>query len=335
MWRTQRAMLEAWQANLAGDDEKTRLALAEALGLARERELVGTFWALRSQLGQLLSRALAWNIESDWAAHMISVRRLEPPASRPLDWPWTLRVNLLGRVQLLRNGSADTGARPSRKPLELLCLALASPTGETDVQRIGSLLWPESDSVAMRRSLDTTLHRLKAWLGEPDLIAIRDGCLQIDRRRIWVDLDALQGLQESLAQDHGASLGALSPQTRATQLLALSRGRFAEDLDGRTPWVAAAVVRTRQAVEALIRDSGAALEAAQDWVLADQLYRLGLVHDPAHEPHYRGRLRCLIAREEFSQAQRVFRDCEFELQRVLGSPPSPETRALLAGMQAA
>jgi ATP/maltotriose-dependent transcriptional regulator MalT/DNA-binding SARP family transcriptional activator len=351
LWRAQRSFIAALRDLARGDADSALVALEGGLVLGRRYELIGSLWAMRKEMAHLMGVALTHGLEPAWAARVIASRRLAPPLELPVEWPWMLRVNLLGAVHVTRSGpgaEAEAGAnagttRPQRKLLELMCLVLSLPHGEADIARVGGLLWPGTDTASMRRNLDTTLHRLRQWFDVPDVIVVKDGCLLVDRRRVWVDLNMLEVLRGRVMGPARPNVAPLVRQeagraawcATAEDFMALHRVAFGESLDQGLPWATEMAARIRGQVEETLIEIGAVLEAFQEWPLADRLYRHGLMHDRAHEGFYRGRLRCLLAQQEFSLAQRVYRECESALRSMLDAVPAPETVALLAAVKAA
>ncbi len=326
MWRAQHALLLAtWR--IALDDEAGAISpLSEGLAIAREHELVGALWALRRQCSTLLGLALTRDVETAWAHRMIAARHLAPPETRTGQWPWLLQIGMIGPLTLstLANNKACIG-RP-RKLVELLCLVLVSPDG-TNINRIGAQLWPDADSASARRSLDTTLYRLRAWLPAADLLIVRDGDLFVDRERVRVDADALSALHESVVRTGPFSKDSL--RAFADTFIELYRGQFGASLDNSASWVKDAAERIQTQINALVFGIGGGLELHQDWAYAGKLYQNALHHQPENEAFLRGRLRCLLAHGEHSAATKVFRDFEAALKRSHQRLPSAETRALL------
>ncbi len=326
MWRAQHALLlAAWR--IAMHDETGAISpLADGLAIARKHELIGTLWALRSHCSTLLALALAHDIETAWARQMIAARQLAPPENRTGRWPWLLQVGMVGPLTLSASANDQACIGRPRKLIELLCLILVSPD-DSNISRIGAQLWPDADSVSVRRSLDTTLHRLRAWLPAADLIVVRDGDLFVDRRRVWVDTDALSALHETILRYGPFSNDNL--RAFADEFMGLYRGRFGASLDNKASWVRDATERISTLIDALVLGIGGGLESHHDWEYADGLYQHALHHQPVNEFFLRGRLRCLLARGEHSLAATVFREGEAALKRTHGVRPSAETRALL------
>jgi DNA-binding SARP family transcriptional activator len=79
-----------------------------------------------------------------------------------------LVLRLFGGLRLERSGVPLTGPATRRKPLALLAVLAAHPSGISR-DKLEALLWSEADSGSARTVLRQTLYSLRRALGEPDL----------------------------------------------------------------------------------------------------------------------------------------------------------------------
>lgn len=250
--------------------------------------------------------ALAAGLEPAFVRTAIVQRRLPPPDADSPHWPWPLRIHALGGLRVLTDGEPlDFGARPQRKPLDLLKLLVARGPAPVASAWLVDALWPEADGAQAKASFDMALLRLRKLLGRDDAVRLEAGRLGLNRGCVWVDAWAWQA---------GADVPYAGPLF----------GDPASD----GPWLAA-----REALHAahLRREQqrGQALEAAQQPAAALALYEQALRQDPLAEELHRGVIRCHLALGEAAAAQRAFQHCREALWRGLRVEPAPATRRLL------
>src|SRR6185369_13839200 len=103
-----------------------------------------------------------------WLAEQIADHRIRPwPQHLDLAaWPWRLRVRTLGGFALLGHSRGGGSGKVQKAPLRLLKLLVAAGGRELPVSDVCEALWGDDGPAEARRNLDTTLHRLRALLGE-------------------------------------------------------------------------------------------------------------------------------------------------------------------------
>lgn len=298
-------------------DETGRAHLARAFSLSRTHGLLRDLWQVPEWTSQLCLLALKHGIETDFASQLIQVQKLQPPVP-PLhcpQWPWPLRVTTLGRFAILRNGRELIFPTKAPRTVLLLFKAIiaAGPAGVSE-SRLCDGIWPEAEGDAARRSLDTTLHRLRKLLEVEGSVVLREGRLGIDPTRCWVDAHGFEAL---LARPDEGSLA---------QALALYRGPFLEDLDA--PWA-----RSHREVleEKFLKGSlaqGLRFEERSDLPAAIACYERGLEAVPLCEELYRRLMAAHGARGHAAEALRVYERCQTALKHGLDLAPSRDTAAL-------
>jgi len=199
-----------------GDTEWAAEALAAAGPVAREGGLFFMPWLSPSDLAGLVALCLDRGIVTDYAVEAVRRLGLRAPSQLPLhaDWPWQVRVRLLGSNEILHAEESRSRPAPARRrvPDLLRALILLGP-GEVEEHRLASALWPDKDADTARNALQAALYRLRKLLGT-DALVRKDGRVAIDRSRCWIDLWALQ---EELRRGPGPD-GDLTPGQPETVL---------------------------------------------------------------------------------------------------------------------
>jgi LuxR family maltose regulon positive regulatory protein len=170
-----------------GPDYDARLtALLEAL---RDTHWPMVLLNLPELLGDLLADGLERGIETKLCRTLIAERRLRPPARRPADWPWALKLHVLGGFRLERDGSTvPLGAKPPTKALDILRMLAIAKDATCSLERVQDALWPDLDGDQARAACEQALHRLRKLLGRADLVVQREGKLRLAVDEIWIDL---------------------------------------------------------------------------------------------------------------------------------------------------
>lgn len=267
---------------------------------------VGNF--LHHQVAQLAAAALALGVERDFVLQTIRQRRLRAPHPDAAGWPWPLHIRALGGFEVQADGQPlDFGARPQKKPLDLLRLLVARGPTALDTATVIDALWPEADGDRAKASLDMAVLRLRKLLGQDEAVRLDHGRLGLNRALVWVD---------SWAWAAGQPLPYGGP--------------LFGDAPPELPWAA-----QREALHLLFlrrcHAEGERLERAGQPREALALYETALAQDPLDEAQHRGAIRCLLALGETAAAQRAFERCRAQLQAGLGVAPAAATLALLAG----
>jgi LuxR family maltose regulon positive regulatory protein len=264
---------------------------------------------LPSQIAQLAAAALAQGVQRDFVLALIRARRLPAPQPDLVDWPWPLRIHALGGFAVsAAEQPLDFGARPQKKPLDLLRLLVARGPAPLDTASVLDALWPEAEGDRAKASLDMAILRLRKLLGQDEAVRLEDGHLALNRHWVWVD---------AWAWAAGQALPYNGP------------------LFGQTPpelaWAAQREALHGQYLRRC-RAQGQALEGDGQWASALALYESALTQDSLEEALHRGAIRCHMALGEPAAALRAFARCRDQLQAGLGVQPALATRALLASL---
>jgi serine/threonine-protein kinase len=236
-----------------------------------------------------------------------------------------LRLRTFGTLDLRRTGGDELRAvvaQPKRLAL-LAYLAIASPRGFHQRDKLLALFWPDLETDRARAALNRAIYFLRRELGD-DVIISRGDELGLDADRLWCDATSFdQALQAGRAR-------------KALELYTgdLLPGFFVSNALGFEQWLEHERPRLRE------RASDAA------WSLADEAERDGNIALAAHWAR-RGvelapfqeigvqRLLVLLDRAgDRAGATEAYNRFAEDLARELELAPSPETRALIDTIRA-
>ncbi len=310
-------LLEAWIAWRQGRTVEVRAYLRRALACGRELGLRISPPTDPVLLARLCALALTHDIETAYVRRLIRWNDLPMPEDAHLlaAWPMAVRIYTLGRFSIQVHGRHLTRRPAHNKPIKLLQALISLGGREVADHRIEGVLWPDAEGDAAHRALLTNLQRLRKLLGVRDAIRYHDGRLTLDPRHCWVDAWAF----EREPENHESQ--ALS------RTLTLYRGTFLRD-EGDDDWHLP--MRERLHTLALRRcqrllDDLVAMSRWSEVVIHGQC---ALEIDPLYEPFYQTLIRAHHRLGHRGEAIRIWRLCRLRLRQVLGTEPSPRTRAL-------
>ena len=192
----------------AGNMGEAREHLMQALGLGRDQGLYSTASLIsRRDWSDLCAFALENGIEPEYIAELIQRRRL--PASdsaRSLrEWPWSVRVLALEGFVVQGGSIQPKGRKGLKKPYELLRLLVEAGSKGGTPDHLAAALWPDAEGDHALQSFHTTLHRLREYLGDSDLVLHSDGRFMLNSERVFVDVWAVEHLVKLMERlDHEA-----------------------------------------------------------------------------------------------------------------------------------
>ena len=202
------ALVTALQAAAAlsrGSPDAEALSL-EALRVAAANgwpRFLGFFpeWAAR-----VADIGLRHGVEPEFTTAAIRERRLQPPERWRDDWPWRLKVRVLGPLAIERDGHALAApGKAQRKPLDLLALLAAHGGRPLDTEAVIDDLWPSLDAHTPRASLDMAVSRLRKLLDLPDAVIVSDGRVALNPAIVWTDVGAFEQLADLAAAGDAAA----------------------------------------------------------------------------------------------------------------------------------
>lgn len=321
----QARMVDVIQAVLRGAaalDRAAPDASAQALDAVRAAAsvdwrrylLVFPQWAAR-----LAQAGLDAGCEVDFLRQAIRERRLAPPDPWRNDWPWRLRVRVLGDLRIERDDERlSTGGKAPKKPLQLLVLLAAHPGGLEQGAVIDEL-WPSLEANAPRASLEMAVSRLRKLLDVPDAVLVTDGRLSLNAALVWTDVAAFCALDDAAAGGDPRAAALARP---------LYRGPLEGGTDEPAPLLQAARARLALRYVHLVQDEAGRLLAAGDVAGSIRSIERALLHEPLAEPLHRALIAAQLQAGERAEALRSYRRCAELLQRSLGVEPSADTQAL-------
>jgi DNA-binding SARP family transcriptional activator len=270
---------------------------------------------------RLLCHALEEGIEVEYVKHMIRARGLSPDTPDIEQWPWPIKLYLLGRLSVvIDNAPLKTSGKAQAKPLELLKALVACGGREVASATLAARLWPDIDGDAAQNALDTTLHRLRKLLKHEDAIVVHQAKLSLNPSKVWVDVWAFERVATRLEQE------GTSRVEEVAKFFRLYVGNILpQDTDA--PWLLPLRERLRSKFLRQVLKLGCDWEERGDWTRAADAYRHGLEVDNLSEELYRRLMQCELKRNQAAAALEAYRRCRHMLSIVLGIKPSAETEA--------
>jgi DNA-binding SARP family transcriptional activator len=297
------------------------MALGRRMGFATQRD----FWR-PDVMAFLCGKALEANIEAAYARDLVQKLRLTPPeGSVEMDtWPWPLKIYLLGGFQILIDGEPMRfRGKVQKKPLMLLKALISFGGNEVRAEQIEDALWPDADGDEARNAFDTTLHRLRKWIGHPDAFQFGSGVAEMDRKICWTDVWAFESLVENarVLENQGKSARAYDLTQRAVSLYKgiLLPGEVNE------PWTVSSRERLRRKFLNCVTWLGRRHEAVGEWEKAVSCYDRGLEVDDTYEEFYQRAMVCYQQLEREADARATYQRCRKVLSARLGLKPSMQT----------
>ena len=319
MFEERRELLKVEADMNAGDIQRAAAGLAPVLTERRARGDI-VFLPSRPDLAaRLANLALEHGIETAYVRGLIERHRLVAPDDACPQWPFRLRVRVLGGFDLTRDGEPMrfTG-KTQQRPLDLLKFVVSLGGKDIDMETAMAALWPDADGAAAKSSFDSAMFRLRKLLDIEDAIELASGKVSLNKSLVWTDVWALDAALDS-AND-------LPPTIAARRLLAAYPGPLLGSEE--SPWLAKPRDALRARVVRALMDVGQKLERAGDFASAVDVYRRALETDNLAESLYRGLMRALAATGDRAEAMNAFRRCRELLSIVLGVKPSAETDRL-------
>ena len=317
-----RVLLQVETDMINGNMQRAAEGLATVFADRRARS---DFVFMRSRpdlAAQFANVALERGIETAFVRTMIERDALVAPDDAGPQWPFRLRLRVLGGFELTRDGEPMrfTG-KTQQRPLDLLKLVVSLGGKDIDAEYLMATLWPDADGAAAKSSFDSALFRLRKLLDIDNAIELTSGKVSLARSLVWTDVWALDA-----ALDNAQSKSDAFPARAARRLLDAYPGPLLGGEEG--PWIAKPRDALRARFVRALLKLGENLERAGDWEVAIDIYRRGLEADNLAESFYRGLMRALAATGDHAEALNAFRRCRELLSIVLGVKPSAETDRL-------
>lgn len=244
----------------------------------------------------------------------------------------SLRIYTLGRFSLVRDDAVlrYTRKAPS-KPLLLLKVLIACGGRQVGAANIAAILWPDKDGDLAQQSFETTLHRLRKYLGNDEYLLLEDGRVTLNSALVWVDvwvferyLSELRLLMTRTAGD-GTASGRFD--TLATRVLRMYQGHFLSR-DDAACWMVSIQERLRNKYIHSLLDVGHYWETHGQLHKAIACYRKGIEVDDLIETFYQRLMHCLLETGREPEAIATYRQCRHVLSVILGLQPTEQTTRL-------
>jgi LuxR family transcriptional regulator, maltose regulon positive regulatory protein len=178
--------------------------LGSAFAAVRRESTWPSSGLTRSRLSCLCNRALEARIEEETATTIIRRWKLPPPDSVVISdhWPWPIQITTLGRFTVCcENGPWRLSAKTPKKLLEFLTVLICAGADGISRDRIGEILWPDSDADMAIQAFHTALHRLRKMLGTSESIQQDGNLLTLNRQICYVDswefIEVAKSIEES------------------------------------------------------------------------------------------------------------------------------------------
>jgi len=309
-------------------EESAAAALRRLFSSARRHGVGHPMRFLPGWLPLLCDAALRHGIECGYVKSLVRTYRLPAPAPDLERWPWPIRIRVLGGFQIEIDDQPLTfAAKAPRKALALLKAMICLGRREVRDHQLIDALWAEDEADGARAAFNVTLHRLRRLLEDVDAIIVHEGCLALNRQRVWVDAYAFEHLLcQHTVQPHGAA-------EDIERALELYRGPLLP-ADREENWAAAARERLRAKFIHHIARHAQRLEETGRRDDAVALYLRGLDADGLSEVFYQGLMRCHRDAGRPAEALILYQRFRQTLSASLGIQPSHETDALAGSIGA-
>ena len=277
--------------------------LRKWLAIAREHNYLTHYPCLPKVQETVCALALEHGIEVQHVKRIVRANRLLPPSPDTTNWPWPIKIRVLGNFSIELDGArVQFGRKSPKKDLALLKLLIAGGDKGLAEAALKDELWPESDGDLASNNLKQSIHRLRALLQSHQAIESKNGLLTLDRKLIWGDAWSLESLCKEGSRLNGdaSSLG-----DYGRRLVELYQGNFV--VDGMD---LPSLVSYREQLRGLFVERVTLvtrhMENAGDHGAALELYREATKVDNYFEAFYQGQMRCLRQLNRHAEGLAIF-----------------------------
>ncbi len=307
-----------------------RKSLKKAMMLGRSRGFITQLNLWRPDvMAFLCGKALEAGIEVDYVKDLIRKLNLTPDdeSIEMESWPWPVKIYLLGRFQVfIDDEPVQFSGKIQKKPLMLLKALVTLGGGEVQAEQIEDVLWPEAEGDEAHNSFDTTLHRLRKWIGHPDAFRFGSGVAEMDRKICWTDVWAFESLIEKAGMEE--KQGRLGRTLDLTEkAVSLYKGTLLPG-EANEPWTVSPRERLRRKFLKCVTWLGRRHEDAGEWEKAVSCYDRGLEADDIYEEFYQHIMLCYQHLGRKAEALATYERCRKVLSARLGVKPSTKTEKL-------
>ncbi len=307
-----------------------RNCLEKAFKLGRIHDFKNMIWWWQpAMMSDIIIEALIAGIEVDYARvlHKAYNVALRPTPYHIETWPWPLKINTLGRFEILKDDTpVEIKGRAFKKPLDLLKAIIAYGSPDIAVHKIVDALWPDSNGDQAYSAFTTTLNRLRALLDNKEAIRLRDGILMIDEGICRIDTGAFAHFISKADQswEKGDREQAALFYEKA---FVCYEGNFLEE-EGEILWIASFREQLKELYIKAVTRLGILCEEQHEFEKAVDLYSRGLIVDQTNEILYQKSMTCCNCLGRYGDVEKIFRRCKNALKNFLDIEPSLTTSGI-------
>ena len=330
------ACVKSYLAYSVGNSHEATQSLQEALTRARELNYP-VLSRLPNQLSRSLYRlALEKNIEIVFLKKQLANERCITPEPDWSEWPWQVKIHLLGQFAVLVDGrSLFDKRKTSPKTLSLLrVLAILGPQPVTSDTLI-ELLWPGQGRRGIRNAMDSAVHRMRKLLGNDEAVVCKDNQLSLNRQMIWVDVWAINASIDGLYDARkNKTPNQFQFEAVAERLFELYIDHlYLHDFQN------SRLVTIRENLWGKVKQFLLRLahmrETSGQEESAEQIYLFGLRHDPSAVEFSYALLSNLLRNNRQAEALNVYATHASVMRNLLGREPNAEIQALISKLDIA
>ena len=323
-------LIKAYFAFRSGQEKDALEFLQVALRLGCQKGYTTAPYLWRRPVWSLLcSNALKAGIEVDYVNDLVRKQRLVPEgtAVQLEDWPWPVRISVLGKFDLLVDGKPVRFSKKSqKKPLLMLKMLIVLGGSEIKEEQLSDLLWPEAEGDRAHSAFTTTLSRLRRLIGFDKAIEVHDGKVSLNSSYCWVDIRAFEKIF-SEADPMLEGIGPKAKEQNRNHETILRLGDRAVGMYGGPllpgeadeSWVMPLRERLNSKFLRLVKRYGRYLETMEQWEKAANCYRAALeMKEMIDEELYQ---RFMICRQHLDHPARAV-----EVYRYSGTPAATQGR---------
>jgi LuxR family maltose regulon positive regulatory protein len=275
-------------------------------------------------LSELVADALDRNIDTELCRQLVRGRRLTAPASRPAQWPWPLRIRLMGEFRIEADGAeVSFGAKPPTRALDILRIVCLSRDRVCAIETLQDWLWADLDGDQAKAACEQALHRLRKLLGQGDFIVLREGRIRLASDKVWLDLEEWEErLRRVLSARRESTI-----EEKEALLEGFAGPPFS---NGPVPaWANAAADRVRDGVVELTERIGKYRQDLGDAARARRAYQRALDFYPDSAKLNSALIRESLSRNDHAGAIDDYQRYERALALTGEHQPSPSVRSLV------
>jgi two-component SAPR family response regulator len=229
----------------------------------------------------------------------------------------------------------EFSAKGPGRPVELLKVLISLGGQNVRADQLADALWPHVDADYAHKSFTATLHRLRRIFGEDETLRLRDGRLSLNATLFWVDTWAMEHLLtdlDSRLRDGDPRVLATATDRLVNEIMTLYKGPFLPDEAEQPAYIARREQLRSRLLRALVRVARRWEETGRSDAAVDCYLRC-IDADELCEAFYRNLMLCYQRLGDPAEALATFERLQAVLAARLRTVPSPETRAIHAGLR--